>query len=92
MLTYREAERASIKRGLKSRRLDWSDGMFYRHHESGKPTAGFDDDKEDEEITLRDEEGVYSLDLDATALRMDRDDMAVYVQNKADWEIVPEEE
>ena len=84
MMTYREAERASMKRGVGVRRQEWPEGMFHRSHENGKLTAGFDGDEEGEEITLRNEEGVYSLALDATALRMDRDDMAAYVEGKAD--------
>ena len=91
MLTYREAEQASKNRGVAIRRKGWPKGMYHRHHESGKLTAGFDGDTEDEEITIRDDEGVYSLDLDAAALNMDRDDMVAYVQGKDDWEIVKTE-
>ena len=64
--------------------------MYHRYHRDGSIAAGFDGDAEDEEITLRDGEGVYSLDLDATALSMDRDDMAAYVEGKADWETAKE--
>lgn len=86
MLTYREAERASKDRGVAVRRKGWPEGMYHKHHEDGRITAGYDD--EEEEVLIRDKDGKQSLDMDALDLALDREDLAAYVQGKDDWEVV----
>lgn len=87
-MTYREAEQASMKRGVGVRRQTWPDGMYHRYHRDGSLTAGY---VGGDEVEIHDEHGSHSLERNTLDLTLDRDDMVAYLLGKADWEVVKED-